>query len=48
MIQYLGFLAPIAFVFALSALAQVASLKKQLEVLEKTVDALEKELQSNT
>jgi len=45
--QFVGFLAPIAFIFALSALAQVASLKKQIDVLEKTVDALEKELQSN-
>jgi len=46
--QYVGLLAPIAFIFAISALAQVASLKKQMEVLEKTVDELEKELHSNT
>ncbi len=37
--EYVGLLAPIAFVFALSALAQVGSLKKE-------VDRLKKELQS--
>ena len=37
--EYVGLLAPIAFVFAVSALAQVGSLKKE-------VDRLKKELQS--
>ena len=37
--QYVGLLAPIAFVFALSALAQVGALKKE-------VDKLKEELQS--
>jgi len=37
--QYVGLLAPIAFVFAISALAQVGALKKE-------VDKLKEELQS--
>ena len=37
--QYVGLLAPIAFVFALAALTQVGSLKKE-------VDKLKEELQS--
>ena len=32
--QYVGLLAPIAFVFALSALAQVGSLKREVEDLK--------------
>jgi hypothetical protein len=36
--QYVGLLAPIAFVFALSALAQVGSLKKEMEALKKEVE----------
>ena len=43
--QYVGMLAPIAFVFALSALAQVGSLKKEIEELKKEVEALKEELQ---
>lgn len=38
--EFIGLLAPIAFVFALSALAQVGSLKKEVEKLKE-------ELQSN-
>jgi hypothetical protein len=34
MMQYVAFLMPIAFIFAQSALSQVASLKKQIDVLE--------------
>ena len=37
--EYLGILAPVAFVFALGALAQVGSLKKEVEQLK---DELEK------
>jgi len=44
--QYVGLLAPIAFVFALSALAQVGSLKKEIEELKKEVKAIKAELQS--
>jgi len=44
--QYIGLLAPIAFVFALSALAQVGSLKKEIEELKKELEALKEELQS--
>ena len=32
--QYVGLLAPLAFVFALSALAQVGSLKREVEDLK--------------
>ena len=44
--QYVGLLAPIAFVFALSALSQVGSLKKEIEELKKEVKAIKAELQS--
>ena len=37
--EYLGVLAPVAFVFALGALAQVSSLKKEVKQLR---DELEK------
>ncbi len=37
--QYIGLLAPIAFVFALSALAQIASLKKEIEELKKELQS---------
>jgi hypothetical protein len=33
--QYVGLLAPVAFVFALSAHAQLGSLKKEIEELKK-------------
>ncbi len=32
--EYIGLLAPIAFVFALAALAQIGSLKKEIEKLK--------------
>ncbi|MFW5988383.1 MAG: hypothetical protein ACOCQA_02975 [bacterium] len=35
--EIMAFLAPIAFVFALSALAQVASLKKEVEKLKENM-----------
>ncbi len=35
--EYIGLLAPIAFVFAISALAQVGSLKKEVDELKKEV-----------
>lgn len=41
--EYVGLLAPITFVFALSALAQVGSLKKEIEELKKEVKALKEE-----
>lgn len=41
--QYVGLLAPIAFVFALSALAQAGQLKKEMEELKEEVKALKEE-----
>lgn len=43
--QNVGLLAPIAFVFAISALTQLGSLKKAIEELKKEVKALKEELQ---
>lgn len=37
--EYIGLLAPIAFVFALAALAQVGSLKKEVEKLKEELEA---------
>lgn len=37
--EYVGVLAPIAFVFALAALAQVGSLKKEVEKLKKEMQS---------
>jgi len=39
--QYVGLLAPIAFVFAISALAQVGSLKKEVEQLKEELQSKE-------
>ncbi len=36
--QYVGLLAPIAFVFALAALAQVGALKNEVEDLKKELE----------
>jgi len=36
--QYVGILAPIAFVFALSALSQVSSLKKEVDELKEKLN----------
>jgi len=38
--QFIGLLAPIAFVFALAALAQVGALKKEIALLNEKVDSL--------
>ena len=38
--QFVGLLAPIAFVFALAALAQIGSLKKEVEQLKEQIDKL--------
>ncbi len=38
--QYVGLLAPIAFVFALSALSQVGALKKEVEKLRGQIEQL--------
>lgn len=38
--QYLAWLAPIAFVFSLAALAQVGSLKNQVEELKKELQVV--------
>ncbi len=40
--QYVGLLAPIAFVFALSAIAQVSSLRKEVQELKEELQANEK------
>ncbi len=37
--EYVGLLAPIAFVFALAALAQVGSLKKEVEKLKEELQS---------
>ena len=39
--EYVGLLAPIAFVFALSALAQIGTMKKEIDRLKKTINDLE-------
>ncbi len=36
--EYVGLLAPIAFVFALAALSQVGTLKKEVEQLKKELN----------
>lgn len=41
--QYVGLLAPIAFVFALAALAQVGSLKKEVDLLKEKLKAMERQ-----
>lgn len=38
--QFIGLLAPIAFVFALAALAQIGTLKKEVEALHKEIESL--------
>ncbi len=38
--QFVGLLAPIAFVFALAALAQIGSLKKEVEQLKEELNNL--------
>jgi hypothetical protein len=38
--EFLGYMAPVAFVFALSAISQVSSLKKEVEQLKKMVEEL--------
>lgn len=40
---YVGLLAPIAFVFAVSALAQIGALKKEVEELKKEIKEKGKE-----
>jgi hypothetical protein len=37
--EYIGLLAPISFVFAMAALAQVGSLKKEVEQLKKDLQS---------
>lgn len=39
LMEFIGLLAPIAFVFALSALAQVGSLKKEVEKLKEELES---------
>ncbi len=38
--QFVGLLAPIAFVFALAALTQVGSLKKEVEKLKEELQSI--------
>ncbi len=38
--EYAGALAPIAFIFALAALAQIGSLKKEVQHLKSELDKL--------
>ncbi len=37
-LEYVGLLAPIAFVFAISALAQLGALKKEVEELREQIE----------
>ena len=41
--EYVGLLAPIAFVFAISALVQIGSLKKEVDRLREKMQAMEKQ-----
>jgi hypothetical protein len=38
--EYVAYLAPIAFVFAISALSQIAELKKEVDVLKSELNKL--------
>ena len=40
MLEFVGLLAPVAFVFALSAISQISSLKKEVEQLKKEIEVL--------
>ena len=40
--EFIGLLAPIAFVFALAALAQVGTLKKEVDHLKEEIESLKK------
>jgi len=39
-VEFVGLLAPLAFVFALAAISQIGSLKKELEQLKNEVNKL--------
>jgi hypothetical protein len=39
-VEFLGYMAPIAFVFALSAISQVSMLKEEIEQLKKDLEKL--------
>lgn len=41
--ELVGYLAPVAFVFAMAALAQVGSLKKEVEQLKAELERLKKD-----
>lgn len=41
--EYVGYLAPVAFVFALAALSQVGALKKEVEQLKVELERLKKD-----
>ncbi|MFW5890896.1 MAG: hypothetical protein ACOCUI_01600 [bacterium] len=41
--EFLSYLAPIAFVFSLSAIAQVGAHKKEIENLKKELEKLKKQ-----
>jgi hypothetical protein len=42
-VEALSFFAPIAFVFSLSAISQIGTLKKQVEKLQAEVEALKQQ-----
>jgi len=42
--QYAGVLAPVAFVFALAALSQISSLKKEIEALKQEIEELKEKV----
>lgn len=41
--EFIGYLAPVAFVFALAALAQIGSLKKEVEQIRSELERLKKD-----
>ena len=40
--EYIAYLAPVAFVFALSAIAQVSTLKKEVDQLKREIENFKK------
>ncbi len=40
--EYMSFLAPVAFVFALSAISQVSNLKKEVQKLREEIEKMNK------
>lgn len=43
--EYLGYMAPVAFVFAISAVSQISSLKKEVGKLKAEIEELKQYIQ---